>query len=260
MDKLVKGYDRGVVIPFAGTDRNFEFTIKEKSRLKELDIRKRRHQRRASKCKKGGKNKKRWSRKKAKAEAKAACIRNNFAHHTSRTIVDSDAQVIVFENLKLKNLTASAKGTLDNPGRNVRQKAGLNRALLGGALGSTLTFTKYKAKKLGKFVLLVDPKNTSRECPQCGHIHPDNRKNQSQFLCVKCGHADNADRNAAYNIENRARKIIRDLGTGLTLSETMAVIASVENCKSGTRQKRTGKISKNLGNQEGKTKITEEQS
>jgi IS605 OrfB family transposase len=65
-------------------------------------------------------------------------------------------------------------------------------------------FIAYKAAQVGIPVILVDPRNTSRECPMCHHIDKANRKTQSKFLCVKCGHSDNADRNAARNIMARA--------------------------------------------------------
>ena len=61
----------------------------------------------------------------------------------------------------------------------------------------------YKANLAGMPVAFVDPRNTSRECAACGHIDKANRKSQSSFLCVVCGHAANADANAAINISRR---------------------------------------------------------
>jgi len=68
-------------------------------------------------------------------------------------------------------------------------------------------FVEYKAKRAGIPVSIVDPRNTSRECPACGHISKKNRKTQSEFLCVECGHSCNADHNAAGNISRRATVI-----------------------------------------------------
>jgi transposase len=63
-------------------------------------------------------------------------------------------------------------------------------------------FITYKAKLAGVPVILIDPKNTSRTCSFCGHCEKANRKNQSEFVCKKCRHSENADFNAAKNIRN----------------------------------------------------------
>jgi len=66
------------------------------------------------------------------------------------------------------------------------------------------SFIEYKAKLNGVLVVAVDPRNTSRTCPSCGHIDKANRKTQDSFLCVNCGHAGLADHIAAGNISRRA--------------------------------------------------------
>jgi len=65
-------------------------------------------------------------------------------------------------------------------------------------------FVTYKAKRVGIPVVLVDPRNTSRTCPACGHIDKHNRPSQSVFSCVRCGFAGSADHIAAVNIRSRA--------------------------------------------------------
>lgn len=65
-------------------------------------------------------------------------------------------------------------------------------------------FIEYKAKLIEVPVIPVDPRNTSRECSACGHIDKKNRKNQASFVCLECGHTENADYNAAKNIASRA--------------------------------------------------------
>lgn len=72
------------------------------------------------------------------------------------------------------------------------------------SFGQLRAFVEYKAKRAGIPCMTVDPRNTSRECPACGHIDKRNRKRQSEFLCVECGHSNNADHNAAGNIARRA--------------------------------------------------------
>lgn len=65
-------------------------------------------------------------------------------------------------------------------------------------------FIEYKAKQMGVEVKAVDPRNTSRTCPCCGHVDKANRKTQSKFLCVDCGFSGLADHIAATNIRRRA--------------------------------------------------------
>lgn len=66
------------------------------------------------------------------------------------------------------------------------------------------SFIEYKAKRAGVKVVAVDPRNTSRTCPCCGHVDKANRKTQDKFLCVNCGHSGLADYIAAMNIRSRA--------------------------------------------------------
>ncbi len=100
------------------------------------------------------------------------------------------------EDLKVKNMTASAKGTIENPGRNVRQKAGLNRTMLDTAMGEIRRNLEYKCGRLIK----VNPAYTSQTCSHCGHSEKENRKSQARFQCVSCGYVSNADTNATINI------------------------------------------------------------
>ena len=83
------------------------------------------------------------------------------------------------------------------------QKSGLSKKILTAAWGKTVTFTKYKAVKAGKLCIKINPYQTSQECAECGHIHPDNRVSQSRFVCQACGHQDNADHNAGRVIARR---------------------------------------------------------
>ncbi|MYF63070.1 MAG: transposase [Rhodothermaceae bacterium] len=93
-------------------------------------------------------------------------------------------------------MTASAKGTAENPGKNVNAKAGLNRTMLNASHGR---FNQYCDYKFGT-VVGVDPRYTSQTCNVCGHVDKANRQSQCRFKCVSCGHADHADLNASANI------------------------------------------------------------
>ena len=97
-------------------------------------------------------------------------------------------------------MTKSAKGSLLNPGKNVKAKSGLNRSILSEGWGQFFKMLEYKQKKRGHIFLQINPKNTSRTCPKCGHVSKDNRRTQAHFCCTNCGYTANADENAAGNI------------------------------------------------------------
>lgn len=93
-------------------------------------------------------------------------MRRNRLHHVSKEITDAHAFVVV-EKLKLKNMTRSASGTVDEPGTNVAQKRGLNRALADAAPGRLISMIRYKAERAGGVVVEVSAAGTSQECPLC---------------------------------------------------------------------------------------------
>ncbi len=132
-----------------------------------------------------------------------ADIRNDFLHQVSTLLVKSH-DVIVIEDLKVRNMSKSAQGSIANPGTKVKAKSGLNRSILNEAWHKFFTYLEYKLKLKGGILIKVNPKHTSQTCPQCGHISKDNRKEQEIFKCIKCGYEANADHNAAQNILRRA--------------------------------------------------------
>jgi putative transposase len=105
--------------------------------------------------------------------------------------------LIRVENLKIANMTRSASGTAQNPGRNVRAKAGLNRGILGSGWG--LLVRRLQDKAPGR-VEKVKPQFTSQCCSACGQVDANSRESQARFACTACGYACNADVNAAKNI------------------------------------------------------------
>ena len=105
--------------------------------------------------------------------------------------------MIWVEDLKITNMTRSARGTRENPGRNVRAKAGLNREILRSGWG--LLVRRLEDKAPGR-VEKVKPHFTSQRCSACGHVDPESRESQARFVCTACGFAGNADVNAARNI------------------------------------------------------------
>jgi putative transposase len=105
--------------------------------------------------------------------------------------------LIRVEDLQVKNMTRSARGTRENPGRNVRQKAGLNRGILGSGWGLLVRRVQDKAPDR---VEKIKPAFTSQRCSACGQVDRDSRESQAVFRCTACGFAGHADLNAAINI------------------------------------------------------------
>ena len=172
----------------------------ERSRLLALE-------RRKSKQTKGSNRQKKTRRAIDQMHRGAANRRRDFAHKTSTTLAKNHGLVAV-EALVIANMTKSAAGSVDQPGRNVRQKSGLNRAILDKGWGLTVSHLRYKCPQSGSVLVEVPAWNTSLDCPDCHHISKDNRPSRAVFLCARCGHSDHADRNAAINIRERGIKLV----------------------------------------------------
>ena len=204
------GLDRGVVIPLAASNaHDFDFEPIHKRRFRKKAKQRARWQRRIARRVKGSKRREKAKRHATVAQRYGKDVRRDFAHKASHALVIDPRNVLfVFEALKVKNMTASAKGTVEAPGRNVRQKAGLNRSILGAAWSQTRTFTAYKARRAHKLSIDVSPYRSSQECSFCGCTNPDNRQSQSRFVCQDCGSIENADRNASRVIVRRGVDLI----------------------------------------------------
>lgn len=160
-------------------------------------------QRRLKRKKKGSKNIRKAYQKIAKLDLRIANIRK---YHLKRFAAEiaRDYSVVAVENLSVKNMTKSAKGTVENPGKNVKAKAGLNRVILNSSPYFLKSFLIQKAQENSTQVIQVDPRYTSQTCFGCKHVDKGNRQSQASFVCLKCGHKDNADFNAAKNILHKA--------------------------------------------------------
>lgn len=156
----------------------------------------RKHQRRAAPAPKGSERKTAEYTKAARLTAKEANRRKDWCEKTS-TMLARTCDLIRFERLNIKTMTASARGTIDRPGRNVRQKAGLNRAVLAQGWGLLRQRTEHKAP--GRVEDAPAP-YTSLRCSACGWIDKNSRKSQAEFVCTFCGFNCNADENAASNV------------------------------------------------------------
>ena len=131
----------------------------------------------------------------ARLSRKEANCRHNRNHQNSARIAEK-ASTVKVEKLSIKGMTGSAGGTIENPGTNVRQKAGLNRVLLEGAPAQLVQMLGYKCV----LVLYVVAAYTSQTCSLCGHVDRDSRATLRKFVCLGCGYEEHADLNAAANI------------------------------------------------------------
>lgn len=163
----------------------------------------RKAQRTLSRKKRGSSNRRKAIRRVAKIQMRVANARKDFLHKTTTTIAKNHGTVVL-EALKVRSMSASAKGTATEPGRKVRQKAGLNRAILDQGWGMFSRFLAYKLADRGGRLIEVPAAYTSQTCAECGLVDAVSRQDQFRFVCTDCGHAANADTNAAINILRRA--------------------------------------------------------
>lgn len=143
----------------------------------------------------------------AKLHHKIAHCRKDFLHQTSSKISKNHAVVYV-EDLQVTNMSKSAKGDVEQHGKNVKQKSGLNRMILDQSWFEFRRQLDYKLLWNGGHLVAVPPQNTSRTCPCCGYTAKENRQTQAVFECVECGYTGNADVVGAINILRRGQEIL----------------------------------------------------
>jgi transposase len=187
-DGSVVGIDRGVAVTLALSDGG---TYQAPS---PLGVRK--AARALSRCQRGSNRRQRAKARVAKLHARTVDRRRDFVEKTSTTIAGR-YDLIRIEDLRVASMVRSARGTVDQPGRKVAQKAGLNRVVLNAAWTAFATRLEHKAA--GR-VERVDPAFTSQCCSVCGYVAAESRKRQALFRCVACAYTGNADVNAARNI------------------------------------------------------------
>ncbi|MFG1859786.1 RNA-guided endonuclease InsQ/TnpB family protein [Microbispora bryophytorum] len=190
------GVDRGVKVAVATSDgwmRDRRFiTPGEAARLKRL-------QQQLARRRKGSNRRAATKAKIGMLNARIRNRRTDFVAWTADRLTRSHELVIV-EDLKVTNMTASAKGTREAPGSRVRQKAGLNRAILAKGWGGLLTTLEHKARYNGSRIVRVPAAYTSQRCSACGRVDAKSRESQAVFVCTSCTYTGNADVNAAKNI------------------------------------------------------------
>ncbi|EST30922.1 transposase IS200 [Streptomycetaceae bacterium MP113-05] len=140
--------------------------------------------------------------------------RLDHAHKTALTLVRRH-DVIAHEDLKIRNMSKAPapKPDPEQPGsflpNGAASKAGLNRSIADAGWGVFLAILNSKAESAGREVIAVDPRNTSRTCPECGHTAKENRPTQEKFRCTACGLVAHADVVGATNVL-RAGLVRRD--------------------------------------------------
>ena len=224
------GIDLGLAAFAALSDGS---TVAPLQALAKQQLRIRRYQRSVARKNKGSANRK-------KAVAKLGSLYRRVAHQRSdwlqklTTELADRHPVIALEDLRIKNMSASATGTKEAPGKNVRAKAGLNRCILDAAWGEFARQLRYKVQWRGGQVILVTPAYTSRTCRICGHEAAGNRRTQSVFSCLVCTHTENADVHAA--------KYILAAGHAVWLSGSKD--SSVAACRGDVRRGRRASASR----------------
>src|ERR1700723_1064386 len=143
-----------------------------------------------------------WKKAKAKVQrihVRIANARRDYLHKASTSLSKNHAMVVV-EDLQVGNMSRSAAGTVEQPGRKVKQKSGLNKAILDQGWAQFRRQLEYKMLWVGGLLLPWPPQNTSRICPSCGRRCGENRQTQADFACLECGYSQNADLVGAINV------------------------------------------------------------
>ncbi|MGW7026883.1 RNA-guided endonuclease InsQ/TnpB family protein [Streptomyces xanthophaeus] len=165
-------------------------------------------------CERGSGRRKKAVAKVAGLHRKVRRQRLDHAHKTALGLV-RDHDLIAHEDLRIRNMVKAPapKPDPDTSGgflpNGAASKAGLNRSISDAGWGVFLTILTSKAESAGREVIAVDPRNTSRTCPECGHVDAENRPTQEKFHCVSCGHQAHADVVGALNVL-RAGLVRRD--------------------------------------------------
>ncbi|MCI2420120.1 transposase [Saccharopolyspora sp. K220] len=190
------GVDRGVAAAVAcsdGTMRDREFTTGGE------DLRYRRLQKQLARQKHGSANRRKTIAAMRRIKRRERDRRADFASWTANRLATAHGAVVL-EDLKTRNMTASAAGTVQAPGSRVAQKAGLNRSILQKGWYQLETALASVARYTGTRIVKVPAAYTSQMCSQCHYVDPESRESQARFRCTRCGHCDSADVNAAKNI------------------------------------------------------------
>ena len=219
------GIDRGVAVSAALSTGELlripGLTVRERTRMRRLE-------RKLARTRRGSNRRGRARLAIARLKARESDRRKDWAEKAS-TDIARRFDLIRVEDLKIANMTRSARGSAVSPGQNVRAKAGLNREILRSGWG--LLVRRLEDKARGR-VERIKPHFTSQRCSACGHVDANSRESQARFACTACGYACNADVNAARNIAAghavTARGGFRDAGP---VNREPHLLASLTGCE-----------------------------
>lgn len=187
-NRKVVGVDRGVAVTLAYSTGEMRHAPALKSTKRAAQA--------LARCKRGSNRRTKAKLRLARVHSRNADRRKDFIEKAT-TDLARRFDLIRVEDLHVTSMTRSARGTIAEPGCNVRAKAGLNRSILESGWGQFVSRLEDKAPQR---VEKINPAFTSLTCSRCLHVDKNSRKSQALFLCTSCGHAANADVNAACNI------------------------------------------------------------
>ncbi len=182
-------------------------TMQPKNSFKANQVKLARLQRQLSRKVLFSQNWKKQKRKIQKLHHHIANIRHDHLHKITSTISKNHA-MIACEDLKVANMSRSASGTMENKGRHVKAKSGLNKSILDQGWSMMIDMLEYKQHWQGGLLIKVNPRYTSQTCFECQHVAKENRRTQAKFECVKCTYSANADINAARNILSAGHAVL----------------------------------------------------
>ncbi|MGA5763613.1 RNA-guided endonuclease InsQ/TnpB family protein [Nonomuraea bangladeshensis] len=191
------GIDRGVVVAATTSDGDFHdrpfISGGERQRYRRL-------QQQLARTRKGGNRRERVVAKLATITRRVRSRRADFNAQLAAQLTRRYGTVVL-EDLKTKNMTAGAKGTVERPGSRVAQKSGLNKAILDKGWYGLERAVNNAARYTGSKVIKVPAAYTSQTCSACRAVDAASRESQARFACTSCGHVEHADVNAAKNIK-----------------------------------------------------------
>ncbi|MCD1278604.1 transposase [Psychrobacter sp. CCUG 69069] len=202
--KTAIGLDMGITKLLTTSNGTY---IKPKNSFKANQVKLAKLQRGLAKKVTFSENWKKHNRKIQKLHHHIANVRQDYLHKLTTSISKNHA-MIACEDLKVANMSTSASGSMENKGRQVKAKSGLNKSILDQGWGMMVNMLEYKQQWRGGLLIKVNPRYTSQTCFNCQHIAKENRQTQAKFECVKCGHKANADINAAKNILSAGHAVL----------------------------------------------------
>jgi len=207
------GIDMGIVRFATLSDGSF---IAPLGSFKKHETRLRRYQRKMSRKVKFSKNWHKAKRKVQNIHTRIGNARKDFLHKATTEISKNHAMVAI-EDLQVRNVSKSSKGTTGAPGKNVAAKSGLNKSILDQGWFEFRRQLEYKLNWNGAILVPVPAHYTSQTCPACGYVAKENRQTQAKFSCVDCGHEENADVVGAMNVLARGHRVAAcgEEGSGL---------------------------------------------